>query len=117
MTAKEYLTEKARMTECRLNPECETCGLSKKNNSMNIGCVDLETDHPDKAIAIVEEWSKAHPRKTYKDDFLEKFPNSSMSSGVIPIFCRKDVYGSPKFCHSEVVDCFKCWNEPMEETK
>ena len=109
MTAKEYLTERARMTEsCSIG--CHVCNLSALKTGFNGSCSELENVDPDNAIAIVSEWSKAHPRKSYKDDFLEKFPNAKIEESDYPI-CRVRVYGGS--CNS--VRCTDCWNEPMEQ--
>ena len=49
--------------------------------------------------------------KTYKDDFLEKFPNAKNECGI-PIACKRTVYGG-EACY--VSQCSECWNEIMEE--
>lgn len=55
------------------------------------------------------DWNIAKP-KTYKEDFLEKFPNAKLNSGI-PEVCRNAMYGISE-CEE---DCTKCWNELMEE--
>lgn len=51
--------------------------------------------------------------KTYKEDFLEKFPNAPLERQEdIPVACRETIYGR---CYCPQGGCIKCWNEPMEE--
>lgn len=57
-------------------------------------------------------WGIKKP-KTYLEDFLEKFPNTSLSDDY-PIFCREAIYTGCDICPSELT-CFECWNQPMEE--
>ena len=71
-----------------------------------------------KAIEILQKWSDEHPKKTYAQDFLEKFPKAQTCSDGSPFVCRKRLYGG---IHSTLENCdytgacYKCWNEPMEE--
>ena len=75
------------------------------------------------AIETVQKWSDEHPKKTYVQDFFEKFPKAQSNSDGTPLLvCRKRIYGGLP-TKSEECDytgaCKKCWNEPMndEETK
>lgn len=52
---------------------------------------------------------KVH-RKTYLEDFLEKFPNAPMECEDNPEACRASIYGSD--CTHE---CEKCWAQLMPE--
>lgn len=52
-------------------------------------------------------------RKTYLEDFLEKFPNAPMESEGEPAACRRGIYSDgPMSCKME---CRECWNEVMPE--
>lgn len=74
------------------------------------------------AIEILQKWSDEHPKKTYAQDFFEKFPKAQSCSDGSPFVCRKRIYGGIR---STLEDCdytgacYRCWNEPMndEETK
>ena len=66
---------------------------------------------PEEIVKTLEEWAKEHPEKTYKDDFLEKFPNVRKSADGCPTPCRKVVYGGMG-CNG--YKCKDCWNVPME---
>lgn len=68
-----------------------------------------------KAIEILQKWSDEHPKKTYAQDFMEKFPDApkckSFNNGGCPSACRMRIYGGK--CPE--IECAECWNEPMEE--
>lgn len=67
-----------------------------------------------KAIEILQKWSDEHPKKTYAQDFFEKFPKAQNYAGVNPVVCRNKIYGG--FKNGDCAEpCYKCWNEPMEE--
>lgn len=72
-----------------------------------------------KLVEVIQKWSDENPKKTYAQDFFEKFPKAQSNSDGTPLFvCRKRIYGGlqPK---SEECDytgaCKNCWNKPMEE--
>lgn len=48
--------------------------------------------------------------KTYKQDFLSKFPNANFESSNI---CRKMVYGEEHDCRGKT--CQECWDEVYME--
>ena len=120
MDAVMYLKEKARMTDA-CNISCDICPLSCRNTGLIIGCKDLEANVAEKAIEIVEAWSKDHQRKTYLSDFLEKYPNVKIDSYGIPYGICVEHLGYIDRCkHKDepeitVNTCKKCWNTPMEE--
>ena len=67
-----------------------------------------------KAIEILQKWSDEHPKKTYAQDFFEKFPDAPKDEAVkgkCPLACRRGIYGGE--CPD--MGCDECWNEPMEE--
>lgn len=71
-----------------------------------------------KLIEAIQKWSDEHPKKTYVQDFLEKFPDAQSCSDGSPFVCRKRIYGG---IHSTLENCdytgacYKCWNEPMND--
>ena len=70
------------------------------------------------ATEFVQKWSDEHPKKTYAQDFFEKFPKAQSKSDGSPFVCRKRIYGKtrPEFEDCDYTGtCYKCWNEPMEE--
>lgn len=72
------------------------------------------TEEITKAIENLQKWSNEHPKKTYAQDFFEKFPNAQNYAGVNPVVCRKKIYGG--FKNGDCAEpCYKCWNEPMND--
>ena len=51
-------------------------------------------------------------RKTYAEDFFEKFPNADRTSGS-PSVCRDSVYGIAKDCAGRL--CGDCWQTAMPD--
>lgn len=55
MNALEYFKAKDRMTRrCCIN--CKDCKLSPDNNGKDISCYGFESEFPEQAIKIVEDW-------------------------------------------------------------
>lgn len=46
-------------------------------------------EYAKKLIENLQKWSDEHPKKTYAQDFFEKFPNAQNYAGVNPVVCRK----------------------------
>ena len=71
------------------------------------------------AIESLQKWSNERQKKTYAQDFFEKFPDAPKDKAVkgkCPWACRIGIYGGgcPKI-DPEIDCCYECWNEPMEE--
>lgn len=121
---ENYLAEKQRMTKkhkpnagayiCEL--DCLDCPLSHSNNGIGEPCFGLETNYPEKAIAIVQKWSDEHPQRTYLSEFLKHYPNALLNDTGLPkgvclynlglmslADCKKDR------------NCVECWNQPIED--
>lgn len=79
---EQYFAEKQRMVKLQTGEvceiSCEECPLSSMNNGEDIVCSDFETCYPEKAIAIIQEWSDKHPQKTYLTEFLKNYPNAKL---------------------------------------
>ena len=69
-------------------------------------------------IEILQRWSDEHPKKTYAQDFFEKFPKAQSNSDGTPFVCRKRIYGGIR---STLEDCdytgacYRCWSEPLND--
>lgn len=88
--------------------QCPMFGVCKLTYS-KICAEDIKT-----AIETVQKWSDEHPKKTYAQDFFEKFPKApkdELLKGRCPCTCRRSIYAGK--CPG--VGCEECWNEPMEE--
>ena len=71
-----------------------------------------------KAVENLQKWSDEHPKKTYAQDFFEKFPKAQSNSDGTPFVCRKRIYGGIRSTLEDcgyTGTCENCWNEPMEE--
>ena len=60
------------------------------------------------------------PKRTYKEDFLEKFPNARRYYYGDPASCRKNIYGHgisncPGYDGKDGRNCVGCWNEAMPD--
>lgn len=45
------------------------------------------------AFENLQKWSDKHPKKTYAQDFFEKFPKAQSNWDGTPFVCRKRIYG------------------------
>ncbi len=114
---KNYFAEKQRMAKqqkygvCNIN--CSDCPLSVKNNDTGILCSNLESNYPEKAIAIMQKWSDEHPPKTYLSEFLKNYPNAPLNDDGIPkVICIQELgVTMTEECNN---DCVKCWNQRKE---
>ena len=75
-------------------------------------CSELILKYPEKAVELVEKWSKEHPERTYLTDFLKKYPNAKIGKNGNPVTCPISL-GYTKKCPQ--IDCKDCWNTPVEE--
>ena len=77
-----------------------------------------DSEDATRVIEIMQKWSDEQPKKTYMQDFFEKFPKAQLDSDGTPFACRKKLYGgvrpNDKACDRREA-CKYCWNEPMEE--
>ena len=70
------------------------------------------------AMEALQKLSNEHPKKTYAQDFFEKFPDAQSNSDGTPFVCRKRIYGGIR---STLEDCdytgacYRCWNEPLND--
>lgn len=86
MTALEYFKEKNRMTK-KCSIDCSDCPLSSEKNPTGFACGGLQRKYPEIAVDIVEKWSKEHPRKTFLQDLLEKYPKAELIHNKFPEIC------------------------------
>ena len=106
MEVVKFLEERTRMCKAYA---CSECPLGEIKGSIDT-CGDILYKYPEKAVAIVEQWAKEHPLRTYAKDFFEKFPNTAKDYNGLPLLCKRHVYGGE--C---TYNCPACWNSPMEE--
>lgn len=106
--------------DCKLSivDKCPLYEFCKK------GVLTLSRKDIEYAIETLHKWSRENPRKTYAQDFFEKFPDAQSNSDGSPYVCRQTTYGGEcpgseceKYDYTGA--CYRCWSEPMndEETK
>lgn len=119
---ENYFIEKLRMTKRTKNGLCESkcgnCPLCSNNNGEGLSCPDFEMYYPEKAVKAVQEWSDAHPQRTYLTEFLEHYPNAELDENGIPKICLWKL-GLTAIEERNCIegDCIKCWNQPIEESE
>ena len=86
MEALEFLKERKRMCNCY--KDCCECPLEAAICTASSTMPDGDYE---KIIAAVEQWSKAHPRKTRQSVFLEQWPNCMMDDDDIVRMCPRNV--------------------------
>ena len=82
MDALKFFKEWNRM--CSSSNECAKCPFNGKK-------CDLIRDIMEEHIAVVEQWSREHPRKTRQDVFLEMFPTAKMDNDGSVDVCPAEV--------------------------
>ena len=80
----DFLLERKRLCDSQHdggNP-CDECPLE------NICDEQSNAEIIKSAISRLQKWSDKHPKKTYAQDFLEKFPNARIGDDGLPEVCR-----------------------------
>lgn len=120
-----FFAEAKRLCDSRTG--CTADAANKEQCPLFVFCkhpvITRGAEYAKKLIEAIQKWSDEHPKKTYVQDFFEKFPNApkdKSAKGEYPDACRNLIYGGgcPKI-ELRIDCCYKCWNEPMndEETK
>lgn len=113
----EFLREWDRMC---LGHSCEDCKMSKYNNETGLPCGSMPRKRPNRAIAIVQEWSDEHPVMTWESKLKELLPNVDMSK-IIGTCCPYNLLGGKapnmETCRSsgDYEDCVNCWLSEYKE--
>ena len=107
---------------CDSRTACEADAANKEQCPMFEVCdhplTEICVEDAIKAIEILQKWSDEHPKKTYAQDFFEKFPKAQSNSDGTPFVCRKRIYGGIR---STLEDCdytgacYRCWSEPLND--
>ena len=112
MEALEFLKERKRM--CRsFGGSCTGCPCEKVRCVINAHVSD---DDYKRIVAMVEEWSAAHPRKTRQSVFLEQYPEADLSTGTVNV-CPNILYSGKCDC-DRYQNCLSCkrefWSQEVE---
>lgn len=112
MDALEFLKERKRMCDSYKDCNCKGCPLERGNCGLSTG---LSNEECERIIAIVEQWSKEHPRKTRQSVFLEQWPEAEIyANGVVslcPMFISAAHRDSDGECNCPEILCRDCRRE------
>lgn len=115
ISAVDYLKSKGRMTDnCNIN--CNECTLHSKRE----GCAKFETNHPDEAVKIVEDWMKEYPVKTNLQVFKEEIePLIKSKYGNEVLYCSIADKIPMLYCDNfnNCEDCEKFWAKECKESE
>ena len=123
MEALEFLKERKRLCEVYFEKtECKECPLENMGCWTADFCADdsCADDSCEKVIAIVEQWSKEHPRKTRQSVFLEQWPEAELYPDGVLGLCPKKVsvaYRNGNSCAKTIACgdcCRKFWMQEVE---
>lgn len=116
MDAVKFLKEERRMCEF-FEAGCVKCPLRDNRCCAISGEAGEELE---KEVAIVEKWSKEHPRKTRQSIFLEQFPEAELYPDGVLGLCPKKVsvaYRNGNSCAKTIACgdcCRKFWMQEVE---
>jgi hypothetical protein len=113
MKAVDYLKERSRM--CAFHQYCIDCPISNLISNTSLSCKKYEEIHPEEVVAIVENWAKEHPVKTYVSVLLDKLPNIKINNHGVPFGCPSTYFKAPLNRNCLTTDCLDCWNREYKE--
>lgn len=112
MDAIKFINEKVRMCDsfAAKGQKCSGCRLTELG-----GCnLDdlVEESNVEKAVELVEEWSKENPRQTRQSLFIKQYPKVTIYNGVIGIRpCQIEEGYTSQYCLWDSNKCFQCRKE------
>lgn len=121
MDAAKFIEERNRMCKS-FGDTCTKCPVFNDSEDTPYFC-EFGTKSPMNAVdqvAIVEDWSDKHPRKTQQDVFLKQWPEAVRDAqGVINIcpttLCPTHI-NSNRLCSDSKATCADCRREFWMET-
>jgi len=105
MDVAEFFSEFRRM--CKSTSDCTKCQYhgDKCDNAIELF---------EKTVAVVEQWSLEHPRKTRQSVFLEQWPEAKIKDGVLQL-CPCTISASHRNaqgnCATMQRQCSDCYRE------
>lgn len=112
MDVAEFFSEFRRM--CKSTSDCTKCEYhgNKCDNANEIF---------EKIVAVVEQWSRNHPRKTRQSVFLEQWPEAKIKDGVLQLCpcmisaSHRDAQGGCTATQHQCSDCRReFWMQEVE---
>lgn len=106
MDVIEFFSELRRM--CKSSSDCTKCEYHGDT-------CDNAIELFEKTVAVVEQWSLEHPRKTRQSVFLEQYPEASIDEfgvlGMCPFLISTSHRGAHGGCAHIDVKCTDCRRE------
>lgn len=105
------------------NQICEECPVYKNDMCCMVVFDDNSIKCIEETVSKVEQWSKDHPAKTRKSEFLKMFPNADLKTISRMLPCSLDKTLKPLRCAkygylSITFRCNRCrddyWNEEVD---
>lgn len=114
MDAVKFVKTLGRMCDA----ECIKCEFWKRR-SRGESCNAWQKNHPEEAVAIVEQWAAAHPIKTRQSVFLKHYPDALILAHGCLNACPMDVFSDADINCNNAQPCFECkkafWLAEVEE--
>lgn len=114
MDAVKFVKTLGRMCDA----ECIKCEFWKRRSRWE-SCNAWQKNHPEEAVAIVEQWAAEHPIKTRQSEFLEHYPGARISIHGCLNICPMDVFSDAEINCINAQPCFECkkafWLAEVEE--
>lgn len=112
-----FMMERSRM--CDMQESCADCVL-RKFCEVPLGehlYPVYEQETVEMAIKALQEWSDAHQPKTRLSLLKEQYPRYEYKNTEgLPVICAGVLYGFSCCCTAtNVHDCERCWNTPIEQ--
>lgn len=104
MDAVKFIKESKRL--CKAQESCGKCVAQIGGCCLTDICV--EENSAEKAVAVVEQWSKDHPAKTRQSEFLKVFPKAEIKDDALwmcPKYISYD-YRPEENCYK--ISCSDC---------
>ena len=118
MDAVKFIEERNRMcksfgSECKGCPAFDACGCCAVGQASTLDATAQ--------VALVEEWSAAHPRKTRQSVFLEHYPEARLDEYGVLRLCPSDISAAHRYgegCGYPEQGCKDCrrdfWMQEVE---
>ena len=115
MDAVKFIEERRRMCKS-FDTGCNGCpAFNACNNNLCCAVGNESMMDATAQIAIVEEWSAAHPRKTRQSVFLEQYPEAQIDNiGVLNV-CPAPIVHSHRSDGGECIDLNRKCNDCRRE--
>ena len=99
------------------NAECIRCEFWKRKSGGE-SCNSWQKNHPEEAVAIVEQWAAEHSAKTRQSEFLKHYPGARILAHGCLNACPMNVFSDADInCNAQ--PCFECrkafWAAEVEE--